>query len=216
MRTVPDRPGNVLHQGVLERVELEESVLPGQNAVHVLPPVRRIELANKPLTMRLLRVCRSVSAADNSPSLQLMAVSADCFQVFEALAKNSLIVVRALFSPSYRTASRHRRPLCTSGQRSPTNNRQIAPAYEQWLKMSKNQRVGLSAINLGIVRAPSVDAGRLPRCAFRRSRPWIPSEAGRLYRLKPARDSDDPGRLPRRALATTSSSGQLAGSSSSV
>ncbi|MGY4567003.1 hypothetical protein ACVWY5_000072 [Bradyrhizobium sp. USDA 3256] len=53
-------------------------------------------------------------------------------------------------------------------------------------------------------------------CAFRRSRPRIPSEAGRLYRLKPARDSDDPGRLLRRALATTSSSGQLAGSSSSV
>jgi hypothetical protein len=50
-------------------------------------------------------------------------------------------------------------------------------------------------------------------CAFRRSRPWIPSEAGRLYRLKPAKDSDDPGRLQRRALATTSSSGQLAGSS---
>ncbi len=40
-------------------------------------------------------------------------------------------------------------------------------------------------------------------------------EGGRLYRLKPARDSDDPGRLAGRALVSTSSSGQLAGSSSS-
>jgi transposase-like protein len=62
---------------------------------------------------------------------------------------------------------------------------------------------------------PEALEDRPSTCAFRRSRPWIPSEAGRLYRLKPAKDSDDPGRLPRRALATTSSSGQLAGSSSS-
>ena len=40
-------------------------------------------------------------------------------------------------------------------------------------------------------------------------------EAGRLYRLKPAGDSDDPGHLVRRALVSTLSSGQLAGSSSS-
>jgi hypothetical protein len=53
------------------------------------------------------------------------------------------------------------------------------------------------------------------RCAFRRSRPGIPREGGRLYRLKPARDSDDPGRLAGQALVSTSSSGQLAGSSSS-
>ena len=52
-------------------------------------------------------------------------------------------------------------------------------------------------------------------CAFRRSRPGIPREGGRLYRLKPARDSDDPGRLAGQALVSTSSSGQLAGSSSS-
>ena len=52
-------------------------------------------------------------------------------------------------------------------------------------------------------------------CAFRRSRPAIPSEAGRLYRLKPARDSDDPGHLGKGALASASSSGQLAGASSS-
>ena len=53
-------------------------------------------------------------------------------------------------------------------------------------------------------------------CAFRRSRPGIPSEGGRLYRLKPAGDSDDPGHLLRRALVSTSSSGQLAGSASSL
>ena len=53
-------------------------------------------------------------------------------------------------------------------------------------------------------------------CAFRRSRPGIPSEGGRLYRLKPAGDSDDPGHLPRRALVSTSSSGQLVGSASSL
>jgi ERF superfamily protein len=41
-------------------------------------------------------------------------------------------------------------------------------------------------------------------------------EAGRLYRLKPAGDSDDPGHLVRRALVSTLSSGQLAGSSSSL
>jgi ATP-dependent DNA ligase len=41
-------------------------------------------------------------------------------------------------------------------------------------------------------------------------------EVGRGFRAKPAKDSDDPGRLPRGALATTSSSGQLAGSSSSL
>ena len=40
-------------------------------------------------------------------------------------------------------------------------------------------------------------------------------EGGRLFRLKPAGDSDDPGHLVRRALVSTSSSGQLAGSSSS-
>jgi hypothetical protein len=40
-------------------------------------------------------------------------------------------------------------------------------------------------------------------------------EVGRLYRLKPAGDSDDPGHLFRRALMSTWSSGQLAGSSSS-
>jgi hypothetical protein len=40
-------------------------------------------------------------------------------------------------------------------------------------------------------------------------------EVGRLYRLKPAGDSDDPGHLFRRALMSTLSSGQLAGSSSS-
>jgi len=32
-------------------------------------------------------------------------------------------------------------------------------------------------------------------CAFRRSRPGIPSEGGRPFQLKPARDSDDPGHL---------------------
>ena len=53
-------------------------------------------------------------------------------------------------------------------------------------------------------------------CAFRRSRPGIPSEGGRLYRLKPAGDSDDPGHLPRRALVSTSSSGQLVSSASSL
>ena len=64
-------------------------------------------------------------------------------------------------------------------------------------------------------------SGALPRqvpaagCAFRRSRPAIPSEAGRLYRLKPAGDSEDPGHLGKRALASASSSGQLAGASSS-
>jgi hypothetical protein len=52
-------------------------------------------------------------------------------------------------------------------------------------------------------------------CAFRRSRPWIPSEAGRLNRLKPAGDSDDPADLEKRVLATTLSSGDLAGWSSS-
>ena len=52
-------------------------------------------------------------------------------------------------------------------------------------------------------------------CAFRRSRPGIPREGGRLFRLKPARDSDDPGHLAGQALVSTSSSGQLAGSSSS-
>jgi hypothetical protein len=36
------------------------------------------------------------------------------------------------------------------------------------------------------------------KCAFRRSRPGISSEGGRLYRSKPAGDSDDPGHLPRR------------------
>ena len=56
----------------------------------------------------------------------------------------------------------------------------------------------------------------LPVCAFRRSRPGIPSEGGRPYRLKPAGDSDDPGHLLRRALVSTSSSGQLAGSASSL
>jgi hypothetical protein len=52
-------------------------------------------------------------------------------------------------------------------------------------------------------------------CAFRRSRPLIPDEAGRLYRLKPAGQSDDAGRLVGRALVSTCSSGQLALSSSS-
>jgi hypothetical protein len=45
---------------------------------------------------------------------------------------------------------------------------------------------------------PSSTARAKARCAFRGSRPQIPSEAGRLYRLKPARDSDDPRRLARR------------------
>jgi len=53
-------------------------------------------------------------------------------------------------------------------------------------------------------------------CVFRRSRPPIPSEVGRLYRLKPAGDSDDPCHLPRRALVSTLSSGQLVGWSSSL
>jgi len=67
----------------------------------------------------------------------------------------------------------------------------------------------LILLEAGTIVGPSPE--RL-RCAFRRSRPWIPREAGRRYRLKLAKDSDDPGRLPRRALATTSSSssGQLA------
>jgi predicted transcriptional regulator len=56
---------------------------------------------------------------------------------------------------------------------------------------------------------------RFVECAIRRSRPEIPREGGRLYRLKPARDSDDPGRDAGQALVSTSSSGQLAGSSSS-
>jgi hypothetical protein len=41
-------------------------------------------------------------------------------------------------------------------------------------------------------------------------------EVGRRFRAKPAGDSDDPGHLARRALASTSSSGQLAGSASSL
>jgi NDP-sugar pyrophosphorylase family protein len=53
------------------------------------------------------------------------------------------------------------------------------------------------------------------RCAFRRSRPGIPGEAGRLYRLKPAGHSDDAGHLVRRFLVSAWSSGQLALSSSS-
>jgi hypothetical protein len=57
---------------------------------------------------------------------------------------------------------------------------------------------------------PSID------CVFRRSRPVIPSEGGHLYRLKPAGDSDDPCHLPRRALVSTLSSGQLVGWSSSL
>lgn len=53
------------------------------------------------------------------------------------------------------------------------------------------------------------------RCAFRRSRPGIPSEGGRLYRLKPAGHSDDAGHLVGRVLASASASGQLAASPSS-
>ena len=65
-------------------------------------------------------------------------------------------------------------------------------------------------------RQPCRTAPLLPGCVFRRSRPVIPSEGGRLYRLKPAGDSDDPCHLPRRALVSTSSSGQLVGWSSSL
>ena len=52
-------------------------------------------------------------------------------------------------------------------------------------------------------------------CAFRRSRPAIPSEAGRLYRLKPARDSDDPGHLLGLALVSALPSVHSTGSASS-
>ena len=41
-------------------------------------------------------------------------------------------------------------------------------------------------------------------CAFRRSRPGIPSEGGRLYRLKPAWHSDDAGHLVGRVLVSAS------------
>jgi hypothetical protein len=51
----------------------------------------------------------------------------------------------------------------------------------------------------------------LETCAFRRSRPEIPSEAGRPYRLKSAGDSDDPGHHPRLALVAASSSGTVGG-----
>ena len=60
-----------------------------------------------------------------------------------------------------------------------------------------------------------IAAAALMVCAFRRSQPGTPGESGRLYRFKPARDSDDPGRLAGQALVSTSSSGQLAGSWSS-
>jgi hypothetical protein len=40
--------------------------------------------------------------------------------------------------------------------------------------------------------------------------PWIPDEAGRLYRLKPAAQSYDAGRLVGPALVSMWSSGQLA------
>jgi hypothetical protein len=61
--------------------------------------------------------------------------------------------------------------------------------------------------------AENNDSGYI--CAFRRSRPGIPGEAGRLYRLKPAGHSDDAGHLVRRFLVSAWSSGQLALSSSS-
>ena len=67
----------------------------------------------------------------------------------------------------------------------------------------------------GVVPGAGDIAELTSSCAFRRSRPGIPSEGGRLYRLKPAGDSDDPGHLLRRSLVSASSSGQLAGSASS-
>jgi hypothetical protein len=63
--------------------------------------------------------------------------------------------------------------------------------------------------------ASNVDVIIALGCAFRRSRPGIPGEAGRLYRLKPAGHSDDAGHLGRRFLVSAWSSGQLALSSSS-
>jgi hypothetical protein len=42
----------------------------------------------------------------------------------------------------------------------------------------------------------------------------IPSEGGRLFRLKPVRDSDDPGYFLGVALASACSSGQMANSAS--
>jgi hypothetical protein len=90
--------------------------------------------------------------------------------------------------------------------------RAIAIGRTEALRIAKTNKP-LGSVYNKAMRAWLHDNGLA--CAFRRSRPWIPSEAGRPYRLKPAKDSDDPGRLPRRALATTCSSGQLAGSSSS-
>jgi hypothetical protein len=52
-------------------------------------------------------------------------------------------------------------------------------------------------------------------CAFRRSRPGIPSEGGHPFQLKPAGDSDDPGHLSGLAPASTFASGHSTGSASS-
>lgn len=53
-------------------------------------------------------------------------------------------------------------------------------------------------------------------CVFRRSRPGIPSEGSRPFRLKPAGDSDDSGHLLVGVLVSASLSVQLAGSASSL
>jgi len=91
---------------------------------------------------------------------------------------------------------------------------------------SLNLALGFGPIRAARLRLKAIVPGNIDEhvivdnaardCAFRRSRPGIPSEGGRLYRLKPAGDSDDPGHLPRRALVSTSSSGQLVGSASSL
>jgi hypothetical protein len=56
---------------------------------------------------------------------------------------------------------------------------------------------------------------RYQSCAFRRSRPGIPSEVGHPFQLKPARDSDDPGHLLGLALVSAFSSVHSTGSASS-
>ena len=52
-------------------------------------------------------------------------------------------------------------------------------------------------------------------CAFRPSRPGIPSEGGHPFQLKPARDSDDLGHVWALALVSALSSVHSTGSASS-
>jgi putative tryptophan/tyrosine transport system substrate-binding protein len=63
-------------------------------------------------------------------------------------------------------------------------------------------RVSINILAIG-EKLPTMNSFReyVQACAFRRSRPGIPSEGGRLYRLKPAGDSDDPGHLLRGVLS---------------